>query len=104
MFYLSGFPLFDHVFGILVFRIQILFDVQLADVMHQIKIEIIDLQLFQLLFKYFRGMSHVFQIIARKFCRDIIAAPVIFLQELPHDGFRISVMISPGGIEVIDAV
>ena len=87
-----------------IFLIQIGVDIHLTDVVEQVKIEIGNLTFFQLFFKNFFYFVHVRQVISREFIRKIKAFAGMFCQRLSHDQFGISIVISPGGVIIIDAV
>ena len=72
--------------------------------MEQIEIKILHNAFFQLLFKNLFHLIHIGKVIARELCSQEIAVPGIGRQYFPHGRFRISVMVSPGRIIIIDAM
>ena len=87
-----------------VFFVQIRVDIHLADVVEQIEIEIPHLTFFQLFFKDLAHFSHIGQIVSREFVRQIKRFPGISLQRPSHHQLGLAVVVSPGGVEIVDSM
>ena len=70
--------------------------------MKKIEVKVLHPALLELAFKNFSDFGHIYQIITRKFGSQIIVLPWITAKRPPDHGLRISIVISPGGIEIID--
>ena len=84
-------------------RVEILLYVHLAYIVEEIKIKVLHSRLFKLLFKDFFYLSHIGKIVTRKLGGNIKLVSGIFGKSLSHNNFRITVMITPCGIVIIDA-
>ena len=85
-----------------VFFIQVGVDIHFTYIVEKIKIKIIHSALFKLFLENFLHLRHVGQVISGKFGCQIKAVARIFRQRLSHHQFRISVVVSPCSVIIID--
>ena len=87
-----------------VFRVEILLDVALADVVEEVEVEVLDAAAFQLFREDFAHLSHVFEVISGEFVGQEIALAGIFAVSAADGGLARAVVVAVGCVEVVDAV
>ena len=96
--------LFDQVGPGFVLRIvQILLDVQLADVVEEIEVKIVDLTPLKLFLKDLLRFPKIAEIVSGELVRQIEALSRKTRECFSKDDLRMPVVIAPGGVVVIDA-
>ena len=84
--------------------IEILIDIQLADVMVEIKVEIVSFAFLKLFFENLLVLAEVRQIVAWELACKIITASVVFRQSFSDNCLAVACVIAPCGIVLIDTV
>ncbi len=84
--------------------IQIGVDVHFAHIVEQVKIEVAGLAFFQLFLKDSLHLVHIGKVIAGELGGEIVAVPGICVQDAAHHQLRLSAVIAPGGVVVVDPV
>ena len=87
-----------------VLGIEILFDVQLADIVQQVEVKELQPCALQLRREDLLHFRHVCQIISRELVREVIAVSGVFAQGLPHDLLGMFAVVAPRRVVIIDAV
>ncbi len=72
--------------------------------MEQVKVEIFNLTFFQLLLEYLLYLAHIREIVSRELIRELKAFARVAFQRVSDRQFRVSRVISPRGIIIIDPV
>ena len=85
------------------FRLYVVVDVQLADIVDKVKIEIIGLEFFHLAGEDFLHPAEVCRVISRKLCCEIEALSRIVFEYPAHHRLGVFAVVSPCGIKIVDA-
>ena len=84
--------------------VQIGVDIFLTDIVEEIEVKIVYLAFLQLFLKDLFYPGHIGKVIAGEFAGETEGFPGIFLKDPAHDQFCIPVVITPGGVIIVDAV
>lgn len=84
-------------------RVEILIDVQLADIVDRIEVKILHAAFFKLFLEDLLDFVHVGQVVAGKLVGQIKAFPWIRGQRASHGKLRLSAVVAPGGVVIVDA-
>ena len=84
--------------------IEVLLDVELAHVVHQVVIEVLHATAFQLLGEDDLVLSEIGRIVTRELGRQAIRIAIVAGKGAAHHALRIAPVVAPCGVEVVDAM
>ena len=84
-------------------RVEILIDVQLADIVDQIEVKILHAAFFKLFLEDLLDFVHVGQVVAGKLVGQIKAFPRMSGQGPAQDQLRVAAVVAPGGVVIVDS-
>ena len=90
--------------GAVLLVIEILFNIVIVDVVEEVEVELLHPHLFQLLFENFLYLAKIIDVVTGEFVGYVVAFTRVFFQQLSNDELRLSAVIPPRRIKIVDAV